>query len=158
MELNKIQKNKYKDIENSVGLIRSEQTFLTYSAKEFGEGFSAISIEDGSDVSLELASRKLANSVGGILSIYEYRGEKSGDVIASELADIDGSDEEGKAPDQMFLASSMALMRVFGAFYADEEDVLDTFVETFVISVAVLMENTKLMSLEESIKEVEKEW
>jgi hypothetical protein len=156
MELNKIQKNKYKDIENSVGLIRSEQTFLTYSAKEFGEGFSAISIEDGSDVSLELASRKLANSVAGILSIYEYRGENSGNVIASELDDIDGSDEEGKAPDQMFLASSMALMRVFGAFYIEED--IDTLVKTFITSVKVLMENTKLTNLEESIKEVEKEW
>jgi hypothetical protein len=156
MELNKIQKNKYKDIEDSVGLIRSEQTFLTYSAKEFAEGFNAISIEDGSDVSLELASRKLANSVGGILSIYEYRGEESGDVIASELADIDGSDEDGKAPDQMFLASSMALMRVFGAFHIEED--IDTLVKTFITSVKVLMNNTKLMSLEESIKEVEKEW
>jgi hypothetical protein len=159
MELNEIQRKKYGNIEDNVGLIRSEQVFLTYSAKEFAEGFNAISIKDGDDVSLEVASRKLANSVAGILSIYEYRGDKSGDVIASQLDDVGGSDSEAKSPDQMFLASSIALMRVFGAFYDDTEgDVLDTLVKTFITSVKVLMDNTKLMSLEESMKEVEKEW
>lgn len=156
MELSKIQKKKYRSIEDDVGLIRSEDVFLKYSARQMSKSFSAATIEDEDDVNLIIASQKLAESVAGILAYYEYEGTNSGDLIASNLADIDCSSAEDRAPDQLFLSASMALMSVYGAFY--EKENIDTIVETYIAAVKGLMENTNLNSLEESMREVEEKW